>query len=52
MKMTMMISLIFGCLMFSFNSFAEGQLNQILEKKEENQSTEKKKKKKESSNVS
>ena len=33
MKMTMMISLVFGCLMFSINSFAEGELNKIIEKK-------------------
>jgi len=44
MKMTMMISLMFGCLMFSANSFAEGEINKIIEKKEQNQSTEKKRK--------
>lgn len=46
MRMTMMISLMFGCLMFSANSFAEGELNKIIEKKEQNQSTEKKKRRK------
>ena len=48
MRMTMMISLMFGCLMFSANSFAEGELNKIIEKKEQNQSTEKKKRRKKS----
>ncbi len=46
MKMTMMISLVFGCLMFSINSFAEGELNKIIEKKEPNQSTAKKSRRK------
>ncbi len=46
MKMTMIISLIFGCLMFSSHSFAEGELNKIIKGKEENQSTEKKSRRK------
>jgi len=46
MKMTMMISLVFGFLMFSPNSFAEGELNKIIEKKKRNQSTEKKRRRK------
>ena len=47
MKMTMMLaSLVFGCLIFSVNSFAENELNKIIEKKEPNQSTAKKSRKK------
>lgn len=46
MKMTMMISLVFGFLMFSPNSFAEGELNKIIEKKKPNQSTAKKRRRK------
>lgn len=46
MKMTMMISLVFGCLMFSVNSFAESELNKIIEKKKPNQSTTKKSRRK------
>ena len=46
MKTKMIISLMFGCLMFSGNSFAEGELNKLIEKKEQNQSTKKKSRRK------
>ena len=42
MKMTMMISLIFGFLILSASSFAQGELNKVIQKKEQNQSSEKK----------
>lgn len=46
MKTKMIISLMFGCFMFSGNSFAEDELNKVIEKKEQNQSTEKKSRRK------
>ena len=46
MKTKMIISLMFGCLMFSGNSFAESELNKIIENKEQNQSTKKKSRRK------
>lgn len=46
MKITMMISLIFGFLIFSTNSFTQGELNKVIEKKEQSQSSEKKQRRK------
>ncbi|MBT3583675.1 MAG: hypothetical protein HN509_02105 [Halobacteriovoraceae bacterium] len=54
MKIKMTITLIFGCLMFSGNSFAEGELNKLIEgqgpekeqKEEKNKTTKKKRRRK------
>ncbi|MCO4753957.1 MAG: hypothetical protein KC478_05720 [Bacteriovoracaceae bacterium] len=46
MKITMIISLVFGTLMFSGTSFAAGELNSIIEGKEQSQSSAKKSRRK------
>lgn len=46
MKMTMMITLVFGCLLLSANSFADNEVNKMINNKEQSQSTEKKSRRK------
>lgn len=46
MKMTMIFTLLLGCLFFSTNSLAEGEVDKMINKKESNQSTEKKSRRK------